>query len=617
MGNVNQSELTTTRVTVRMGSSLTKTPEPACQSTPNTELYMATKLSEMMPTAMLLANRERVMRCHTFGAPSAADGVTITTTDGISRCEARASNSKKFPIMAVAYCGDDTVMTDPCTQDEIHGIEYRNKADKSPTVECPGGYVMESCIFHSPWSQQLTAENRVRINSIGAVGINDDGSCSMENCLTNPAGHQWCKLTAVCKKLTGSEYLKAACPTCDDVRCPEGQECQMVKDLPVCLPRVPGGCETDKCGKGECVEDGPNYKCLCDEGYKFDGTTCQDVDECAEEPCGNGECTNTPGSYTCDCNKGYELVHGTCEDINECLDNPCDDTERCSNIEGSYICDCLDTFVKDRKTKECVCADGYENQDGKCVDVDECEDNPCGEAEVCVNDVGKYHCDCKEGAEKGEDGTCQEFKHIECDIKPKKDKIKGFKGTNVNVKLKGEKKKTFKKYAKIMWTKNGEKWNPKDDGKDKLNGFVIRKFDADDAGLYVGSIYIDMDGEVSKCEVEVEIELMEGSVTPKIENEDALMRPQKAGKELKIKCDLDLDNVKLKDPKNPDNVNWYKVTEDGDELLDDSDTISIERGRGVYQLVFLNPTPEDTGTHRCEFDQMGIEVDADVTIEVK
>ena len=40
--------------------------------------------------------------------------------------------------------------------------------------------------------------------------------------------------------------------------------------------------------------------------------------------------------------------------------------------------------------------------------------------------------------------------------------------------LKGEKKKTFKKYAKIMWTKNGEKWNPKDDGKDKLNGFVIR-----------------------------------------------------------------------------------------------------------------------------------------------
>ena len=36
----------------------------------------------------------------------------------------------------------------------------------------------------------------------------------------------------------------------------------------------------------------------------------------------------------------------------------------------------------------------------------------------------------------------------------------------------------------------------------------IRKFDADDAGVYVGSIFIDEDGKISKCEVEVEIELM-------------------------------------------------------------------------------------------------------------
>ena len=38
--------------------------------------------------------------------------------------------------------------------------------------------------------------------------------------------------------------------------------------------------------------------------------------------------------------------------------------------------------------------------------------------------------------------------------------------------------------------------------------------------------------------------------------------------------------MKLKDPKNPDNVNWYKVTDDGDELLDDTDNISIEKGIG-------------------------------------
>ena len=38
--------------------------------------------------------------------------------------------------------------------------------------------------------------------------------------------------------------------------------------------------------------------------------------------------------------------------------------------------------------------------------------------------------------------------------------------------------------------------------------------------------------------------------------------------------------VKLENPKDPDNVNWYKVTDDGDELLDDTDNISIEKGIG-------------------------------------
>ena len=41
--------------------------------------------------------------CHTFGAPSAADGVTITSSGAVSRCEARASNSVKFPILVSSW----------------------------------------------------------------------------------------------------------------------------------------------------------------------------------------------------------------------------------------------------------------------------------------------------------------------------------------------------------------------------------------------------------------------------------------------------------------------------------------------------------------------------------
>lgn len=392
----------------------------------------------------------------------------------------------------------------------------------------------------------------------------------------------------------------------------------MVDDLPVCLVRVPGGCEVDKCGdNGDCIEDGPNYECACSQGYKFDGVTCIDVDECADDPCGNGDCVNSAGSYACECNKGYHLVEGTCEDVNECLDSPCSDTERCSNVEGSYICDCLDTFVRCTASQECVCADGYENQDGVCADIDECAANPCGENEKCTNTEGNYLCECVDEAEKNDKGECVIFQPLECDVRAKKSKVKAIRGNNVNVKLVGESKKTFKKYAKIQWTKNGENWNPKSDGKAKFNGFTIRKFDAEDAGVYVGSIFIDMNDEQYKCEVEVNIELIEGSVTLSIANAKQLSRKQKSGQPLSIKCDADIQNLKLDDPKSEDNVNWYRVTDDGDVLLDDDDNYEIAREKGSYTLTLKNPSKEDSGTYRCEFDQFDVDASTEVTIEFK
>ena len=36
---------------------------------------------------------------------------------------------------------------------------------------------------------------------------------------------------------------------------------------------------------------------------------------------------------------------------------------------------------------------------GECVDMNECaeEDNPCGEAGECVNQIGSYECMCQPG----------------------------------------------------------------------------------------------------------------------------------------------------------------------------------------------------------------------------
>ena len=51
--------------------------------------------------------------------------------------------------------------------------------------------------------------------------------------------------------LLREEFIKDACPTCDLVTCPEGQQCEMVDGLPSCQERVPGGCDTNRCGSGE------------------------------------------------------------------------------------------------------------------------------------------------------------------------------------------------------------------------------------------------------------------------------------------------------------------------------------------------------------------------------
>uniref|UniRef100_A0A3Q0KBG5 Fibrillin-2-like n=1 Tax=Schistosoma mansoni TaxID=6183 RepID=A0A3Q0KBG5_SCHMA len=109
------------------------------------------------------------------------------------------------------------------------------------------------------------------------------------------------------------------------------------------------------------------------------------------------------------CSKGYEQIDGICKDINECeVDGVCQ-RGQCINEEGSYKCNCPENTQFDKTTLDCVyklkmpCeSDPYRcHHGGKCIDL------PSGD----------YKCICPWGTRTSQDRkSCIEDKELHFDI---------------------------------------------------------------------------------------------------------------------------------------------------------------------------------------------------------
>ncbi|XP_033101723.1 protein kinase C-binding protein NELL2-like isoform X2 [Anneissia japonica] len=122
-------------------------------------------------------------------------------------------------------------------------------------------------------------------------------------------------------------------------------------------------------------------------------TYCQGHDYCATANCPSDKvCLNTDFGHQCICQDGFKEENEMCIEIDECEKagggdgHHCNDGTSCANTIGSYVCQCLA---------------GYQREDAySCSEINECEiDGTCGRNSICSNTVGSFMCECEDGYE--------------------------------------------------------------------------------------------------------------------------------------------------------------------------------------------------------------------------
>lgn len=162
-------------------------------------------------------------------------------------------------------------------------------------------------------------------------------------------------------------------------------------------------CDSNKCQNGgTCIPRvGTKFFCLCPP--HFTGEQCEaDVDECSvyngtTAGCqNNGTCVNKRGGFECTCQPGH---HGP---LCQYHMSACSKTYELCGPHGHCIENIVDPTAETATDYKCICDWGFKVSSDKnnptCVDVDECESNPCHPGVDCINLPGSFVCSgCPEG----------------------------------------------------------------------------------------------------------------------------------------------------------------------------------------------------------------------------
>ncbi|KAM5327344.1 sushi, nidogen and EGF-like domain-containing protein 1 isoform 1-T13 [Glossophaga mutica] len=255
---------------------------------------------------------------------------------------------------------------------------------------------------------------------------------------------------------------------CDSDPCFNGGSCEAHEDSYTCECRRgfhgrhcekarPRLCSSGPCRNGgTCKEAGGEYQCSCP--YRFTGRHCEigKPDSCASGPCHNGgTCFHYIGKYKCDCPPGFSGRH--CEIApSPCFRSPCANGGTCEDLGTDFSCRCRAGYTGRRCQAEVDCGppeevkhatlrfngtqlgsvalyscdQGYSlstpspiricqlqgvwSEPPLCLEIDECQSQPCLHGGSCQDRVAGYLCVCGPGHE----GARCELEVDACDSSP-------------------------------------------------------------------------------------------------------------------------------------------------------------------------------------------------------